>query len=149
MDSLERELKANSKGHHSPAIVPASLANRFGAFFIDKLILIVTTTILSMYFAPMKNGLEKYIVAASLVFLLQIYFYSKSQSIGKWILGMHVVDTITKKKLSFPKMLLRELIGKGIINKLCFGMGFVLIFFTDRNEAVWDKMCKSVVVDIY
>ena len=57
------------------------------------------------------------IIVLMLIFLgAELYFFSRSQTIGKAILGLRVVDARTGRPVGFAKMLLREIIvKKGIL----------------------------------
>lgn len=79
--------------------------------------------------------------------IVQIVFYSKSQSIGKAILGMRVVNAQNGNPVGIWWMLLRELIVKEA-SLVCFGLGFIWILIDKRNRAWHDKILDTYVVDV-
>lgn len=78
---------------------------------------------------------------------VQIYFYTKSQSIGKAILGLKVVSSIDGKPVGIWWMLLREF----IVKKACqpvFCLGYIWILIDDRNRGWHDKILDTYVIDV-
>ena len=79
--------------------------------------------------------------------VVQIVFYSKSQSIGKAILGMRVVNNQNGNPVGIWWMLLREIVVKEA-SLVCFGLGFIWVIIDKRNRAWHDKILDTYVVDI-
>lgn len=76
---------------------------------------------------------------------LPFYFFAKSTSLGKMILGMKVYST-TGGELGFFKMLVRETIGK-FISAVVLGLGYLWLLW-DRDNQTWhDKIIGSVVLE--
>jgi len=137
----------------------SSKGKRFLAYILDGITLgIISGVLMFALLIPMglasssKSGL----LAASSILLffvfnilvvgIQIYFWSKSTSIGKKMLRMTIVDKDTGKPIGLGKMLLREIIGKylsGLV--LCFG--YLLILFDSNNQGLHDKIVNSVVME--
>ncbi len=76
----------------------------------------------------------------------QLYFYTKSQSIGKAILGLRVVDANTGRPVGFAKMLLREIIVKKASGSI-FYLGYIWILFDKYNRSWHDKILDTYVID--
>ncbi len=109
------------------------------------------------YSGNMPNNMMNGFVFSKTIFLIfaysigmlviQIYFWSKSQSIGKAILGMKVVDTYSQEPLGLGKMVIRELIGKWI-SGLVMSLGYIWILIDKDHQGWHDKLISSYVVDI-
>lgn len=78
--------------------------------------------------------------------LFQLYFYSKSQSIGKAIIGLRVVDATTGQPIGFAKMLLREIIVKKASSSILY-LGHIWILFDKYNRSWHDKILETYVID--
>lgn len=78
---------------------------------------------------------------------VEIYFYSKSQSIGKAIVGLKVVSSVDGKPVTFGKMLLREFIIKGA-SEVMFFLGYIWILIDDKNRSWHDKILDTYVIDV-
>lgn len=86
-------------------------------------------------------------VLLDLAFIVaEIIFYSKSQSIGKAILGMQVVRNDNGKPLGFWWMLLREFIVKPACGSAYF-LGYIWILIDKKNRGWHDKILDTYVVD--
>ena len=70
--------------------------------------------------------------------------YKKEATWGKMALGLKVIS-FEKNKLSLGQVILRETIGK-IISGLIFGLGYIMAGFTERKEALHDKIAKTNVI---
>jgi len=80
------------------------------------------------------------------IFFVQVFFWSRGQSIGKAILGLRVVDNKRGEKLGFGSMLIRELFAKTGSN-LVFYLGNIWVLIDKQNRAWHDKIIDSYVVD--
>jgi len=81
----------------------------------------------------------------SILFLgIQIYFWTKGTTLGKWLLGMWVVYE-DGCPASFGTMLVRELIGK-LISDLAFGLGYLWILLDAQHQGWHDKLVRTYVV---
>jgi uncharacterized RDD family membrane protein YckC len=70
--------------------------------------------------------------------------YKKEATWGKMALGLRVVPS-EKEKLSLGQVVLRETIGK-IISAIILCIGFIMAGFTEKKEALHDKIAKTNVV---
>lgn len=83
-----------------------------------------------------------------LVYLaVQIYFYTKSKSIGKAIMGLQVVSSKNGEPVSVWWMLLREWVAKEVSGAIFF-IGYIWAFIDDKKRTWHDKICDTYVVDI-
>ncbi len=90
------------------------------------------------------GGIIFFLVIVYVIF--QLYFFSKSQSIGKAILGLRVVDANTGHPVGFAKMLLREIIVKKASGSI-FYLGYIWILFDKYNRSWHDKILDTYVID--
>lgn len=82
-----------------------------------------------------------------LVFLgAELYFFSRSQTIGKAILGLRVVDAKTGRPVGFAKMLLREIIVKKASSSVLW-LGYIWILIDKYNRGWHDKILDTYVID--
>ena len=82
-----------------------------------------------------------------LVFLgAELYFFSRSQTIGKAILGLRVVDARTGRPVGFAKMLLREIIVKKASSSVLW-LGYIWILIDKYNRGWHDKILDTYVID--
>lgn len=75
-------------------------------------------------------------------FVLMTYFLS--QTLGKMITGISVVDK-DKKKLTFPQVIYRELVGRFINNTLIY-IPYLMIIFTENRIGLHDFFADTYVV---
>ncbi len=153
----------------------SSRERRLGAALIDGVVPVVLFIILMLMMAGLVDSASRYgfddygygydygysysgiagfsigmliCTLLSLAYLVvQIVFYSKSQSIGKAILGMQVVSSKNGKPVGIWWMLLREFIVKKA-SCVCFMLGYIWILIDKRNRAWHDKILDTYVVDV-
>lgn len=77
---------------------------------------------------------------------VQIFFFTRSQTIGKAILGLRVVDNKTGKPIGFGKMLLREVIVKRASSSVIY-LGYIWILIDKYNRGWHDKILDTYVID--
>lgn len=83
-----------------------------------------------------------------LVYLaVQIYFYTKSKTIGKAIMGLQVVSSKNGEPVGVWWMLLREWIAKPVSSAIIY-IGYIWVFIDDKKRAWHDKICDTYVVEI-
>lgn len=96
-------------------------------------------------------GLIAALLIMSLVYLaylaVQIYFYTKSKSIGKAIMGLQVVSSKNGEPVSVWWMLLREWVVKDVSGAI-FYIGYIWAFIDDKKRTWHDKICDTYVVDV-
>lgn len=78
--------------------------------------------------------------------ILQLYYFTKSRTLGKRIWGLKVINKETQSEVGFFKMLLRETLGKWLSGMIA-GLGFLWILIDDDNQAWHDKLIDSQVVN--
>lgn len=79
-----------------------------------------------------------------LYFLVRLALYTRGTSIGKALLGMHVVKT-DGSTAGFWRMLFRESIGKWV-SGLLLSIGFFWILFDGDRQGWHDKLAGTYVV---
>lgn len=96
-------------------------------------------------------GIVAALLIMSLLYLVylavQIYFYTKSKTIGKAIMGLQVVSSKDGEPVSVWWMLLREWIAKDVSSAI-FYIGFIWAFIDDKKRTWHDKICDTYVVEI-
>lgn len=115
-------------GHASPAL--SSAGKRFGAYLLD-LVLVFATLFLGWL-------------------IWSLVIWSKGQSPAKAILGMRCISTETGRAATWGTMALRELVGKGLLGSVSFGVTTIVSAFLilgDSRQGIWDKIATTVVVD--
>lgn len=153
----------------------ASIGKRLGAYCIDRVIpfilLLITITIAAglipqqsmdpfgfsfgfgygfgMGVSPVASIFK--FVSVLLVFAaylaVQIIFYTRSQTIGKAILGLQVINSDDGNPACFWKMILREWFAKKASGAV-FMLGFIWILIDDKRRGWHDKMVDTYVIDI-
>ena len=78
---------------------------------------------------------------------IQIYFYTKSKTIGKAIIGLEVVSSKNGEPLGFGYMLLREWFAKKAVGSILW-LGYIWILIDDKNRGWHDKIMDTYVVDV-
>jgi uncharacterized RDD family membrane protein YckC len=114
---------------HAPV---SSAGKRFGAYLVDGLIASITIGI------------------GWLIWSIVLWSKGTGQSPGKKLMGMRVVSEETGQAASFGTMAKRELLVKGLLNSITFGIIFLLSvigILGKSRKGVWDKMAKTIVVD--
>jgi len=112
-----------------PPVQLASKGKRFGGLLLDGLLIVVTLVI-------------GYVIWSMVL-------WSKGQSPAKSILKMRVVSVDRYRPFGFGDMALRSLVGKLLLGMvpLYTLISAIFVLADDRNQALWDKIAKSVVVD--
>lgn len=114
------------------------------ANLIDSFVLVIAYLI-SFYLLNIQSNIMSIILVLSVELLIEFSFYKKGTTLGKESLGLKIIDSQTKKNLSFVKILIRENIGK-IISSVYF-LGYIFIFFSKNNQTLHDKLVNSLVVE--
>lgn len=93
-------------------------------------------------------GITIFLVIFIIVYtIVEIFFFSKGQSIGKAIFGLKVVASKNGKPLGIWWMLLREFIVKQASSEV-FCLGYIWILIDDKNRGWHDKILDTYVIDI-
>lgn len=149
----------------------AAREKRLGAFCIDKVVPFILLMSALTVFARLSNmgmmngfgfgmsfqfgGGALRMIAKTFFFILvgiaylgtQIYFYTKSMTIGKAILGMQVISSIDGQPIGVWKMILREWFAKKA-SGAAFLLGYVWVLIDDKNRSWHDKIMDTYVIDI-
>jgi len=129
----------------------ASFAKRLAACLIDVVILYTLTQIIlfvTFFFAP-PDILRQLILAVPWILLLQsLYFilfwaFANGATPGMMLLKIRIVQT-NGSKILFGQSVIRY-IGF-ILSTLPFFIGFIWIFFDEKNQGWHDKIAKTIVV---
>lgn len=99
----------------------------------------------SPYVRDSGLSVTPFLIMLILYWLLQLYFMAQSQSIGKAIFHMRVVDANTGRPIGFAKMLLREIIVKKA-SRILF-LGYIWILIDKYNRSWHDKILDTYVID--
>ncbi|MFN7991727.1 MAG: RDD family protein [Candidatus Micrarchaeia archaeon] len=87
------------------------------------------------------------LLALVAVFLYQPFFIAtRGATFGKQALGLIVVDEDSSYPIGWKKALLREIVGKIILNRLTIYIGYLLIVFDARKQGLHDKIAGTFVV---
>lgn len=142
----------------------ASAGKRFGAWVIDEVIFWVAIVVCALFMSipvgvigeSCSSGLfggilgftmvGLFMIAGLAYLIVQLYFYSKGQSIGKTIVGLRVVHKKDGTPLSFWWMLLRELVVKKA-SEVVFCLGYIWILIDDNRQGWHDKILDTYVID--
>jgi uncharacterized RDD family membrane protein YckC len=120
---------------------------RFVANFLDGIIIgflsLIPVLIFAFLGADILGRLLSYVISFGYFIILT---YQKEATWGKMALGLKVIPS-EKEKLSLGQVFLRETIGK-IVSGLILGIGYIMAGFTERKEALHDKIAKTNVVYI-
>lgn len=149
----------------------ASREKRLGAYCLDKIIpLILFFILLSIAFKLSNMGMMNgfgfgmrlqfgggalsifiksfFILLIGVAYLVvQIYFYTRSTTIGKSILGMQVISSIDGQPIGVWKMILREWFAKKA-SAAVFVLGYLWVLIDDKNRGWHDKIMDTYVIDI-
>lgn len=133
-----------------PEVVYAGFWVRFAALFIDSLITNIffgiVQFLVGLAFNFSSHG--KFIfslINIALYWVYVVYMLNKYQAtFGKMALGIKVVSE-DGGKLGIGKIILRETLGKAV-STLTLMVGYVMAGFTNKKQALHDKVAGSVVV---
>ena len=149
----------------------ASREKRLGAYCLDKIIPVILFMVLMSVIVKLSNigmmsgfdfgmGLQFsggtlnifiksfFILILGVAYLgVQIYFYTRSTTIGKAILGMQVISSIDGQPIGIWKMILREWFAKKA-SAAIFMLGYIWVLIDDKNRGWHDKIMDSYVIDI-
>jgi uncharacterized RDD family membrane protein YckC len=123
-------LQHNGGGWTCAGAPLSSAGRRLGAYLLDGLLLVVTLGI---------GWLIWSLVA-----------WSKGQTPAKQLMKMRCVKPDTGRVATWGSMALREIVGKGILGMITFGITTIVSWFTilgASRQGVWDKVAGTVVVD--
>ena len=120
----------------------AGFWKRFGASFIDGLILVVPYLVIAFAVHPIL-GYAVYLLAGIAYFT---YFEGgpKGQTLGKQALGIRVIDLATGGPIGFGRGFIRY-IGR-IVSAIVIYLGYLWMLWDPEKQTWHDKMAGCVVV---
>ncbi len=126
----------------------ASVFERAIAFLIDFMLWLFVSSFLYGLLDISFNSTNSYFIICIFVFVLYetVFTAGKFQTIGKFLLGIKVIDRRTKQNLNLWQSFLRAIGYLISILTLCLGFAFVL--FSKKRLALQDLIAKSEVVTI-
>lgn len=110
-------------------VVPAEPGARFWAAVLDGILFVVTLGIGWIIWS--------------------VFSWQKSQSPGKSLMGLTVVDARTGADASFGQMIIREVVGKIVLSSVTGGLTGLIgaaMVLTPRRQALWDLIGSTAVV---
>lgn len=129
----------------APTIKYAGFWIRFVANFLDGIIIgflsVIPVVIFVFLGAETVGRILSYIVGFGYFIILT---YTQEATWGKMAMGLKVIPSETEK-LTLGQVVLRETIGK-IISGLILGIGYIMAGFTERKQALHDKIASTYVV---
>jgi uncharacterized RDD family membrane protein YckC len=122
----------------------AGFWTRFGASFIDGLILVVPYLIIAFAINPIL-GYAVYLLAGIAYFT---YFEGgpTGQTFGKQALGIRVIDLATGGPIDYGRAFIRY-IGR-IVSAIVIYLGYLWMLWDPEKQTWHDKMAGSVVVPV-
>lgn len=143
--------KFNEKTIELPKFAYAGFFIRLVAYILDMLVVtssaaIINGLVFSNFLIELPFGLGVYkllrLVIMLAYFSLMTYYY-KGQTLGKMIVGIRVVS-LTDEKLNFSQILVREICGRYILDKI--KILYLLIAFTPNKQSMTDMLADTVVI---
>lgn len=134
----------------------ASLGLRIGAFLIDYILTMLILAIPLVIAVYLKRRLQAttaanvvvtigYLATAGALAFNLIYSCAKNgKSFGKTFIGLRVVR-LDGKPMDYQTALVRHLIGYPV-SLICFGLGFLWMFWDGKQQGWHDKLAKTIVV---
>lgn len=129
----------------------ATFWRRLGALFVDGVL--ITAIRLGLIFLPAvlsgadpeQAGTMTDLFSFPFVVLYFAFMESSKQqgTLGKKIFGLRVVD-LSGQRLSFWKAF-RRYFGR-VVSGIILGIGFLMIFFSERRQALHDRMAGTYVL---
>jgi len=114
---------------------------RFAAVLVDGLVLAIPSFIINITLGKLLGGIGGYI----LLWSYTIYMLNTKQAtLGKMAVGIKVTTTDGNKP-TLGKLALREIVGK-ILDLITIGIGYLMVVFTGKKQALHDKIADTVVV---
>jgi len=130
----EEEIKVVAIEETPVVIHRSSFKWRTVAYLLDILFVTVFAT---FAYAFIGNS------SAIIVFLMHLFFCSQSKTMGKWLIGLHVVEKKSGKPAPLPVMIIHEILKH---------LGMVVIFidvcwYYFNNDCLHNVICGTVTVD--
>lgn len=150
----------------------ASRGKRFGAYCIDSLVpfivsMVMTVMLIAMLayttdyynrynygygysYGPSRGQIAGFIILFMMLIgytVVQLFFFSKSMTIGKALLGMQVISAQDGKPIGFWKMLFREWFVKRASSSVFF-LGYIWIIIDHKSRGWHDLILETYVIDV-
>ena len=124
----------------------ASVFERAVAFIIDLMLWVIIST--SIYKLIGSNSTSTYAVISVILFIvyLTIGNTGKLQTVGKFLMGIKVINRKTKENISIISSLLRVL--GYFLSFATLGIGFVFVLFSKKRLALEDLIAGTEVVTV-
>lgn len=118
---------------------------RYAAVFIDGLILIIPNIIINVVFNALSVPIFGIISSYAVLWLYYILMTKKyGSTLGKKAVGIRVRSD-KSVELAWGQLILRETIGK-ILSTVILSIGYLMAGFTERKQALHDKIAGTVVI---
>lgn len=150
----------------------ASRGKRFGAYCIDSIVPFIVSMIIMVMligmlayisdyynrysygygysYGPMGGQIAVFVVLFLMLIgytIVQLFFFSKSMTIGKALLGMQVISAQDGKPIGFWKMLFREWFVKRASSHVFF-LGYIWIIIDHKSRGWHDLILETYVIDV-
>lgn len=128
---------------------------RLAALLIDSVIMILMLVALFSVvglFAQVFGNTTLSIIFLAFISLFIAFGYmpyflaTKGATPGKDIMGLVVVDSGNRYPIPWSRALLREIVGRQIVNSFTLDLGNLLIIFDSKKQALHDKIGGTYVV---
>lgn len=140
-----------------PNFGPGGLVTRFVASALDAMFclsLLVTfqLPLLLFGFEMPRNWQIIAVVLGTATALISIYFYHvwsywyRGATIGKYVMGLRVIDATTGLNLSTGQVILREFFGKGLLGIVSLPLSLFPVVFGRERKAIHDMIAHTIVI---
>jgi uncharacterized RDD family membrane protein YckC len=158
-ESTAARSKAQSSRGQKPNysyVTLASLGLRIGAFLIDyilTMLILAIPLVIAVYLkrrmlavtsANVVVTIGYLTTAAAIVFNLVYSCARNGKSFGKTFIGLRVVR-LDGKPMDYKTALTRHLIGYPV-SLICFGLGFLWMFWDGKQQGWHDKLAQTIVI---
>jgi len=101
----------------------------------------------SRFLCALLEGVLAIVTLGIGYFIWSFFTYRHGQTPGKKLMGIRVISLETGKALPFWMTLLREWIVKSFLGSITLGIAYAWVLFDDKNQALYDKVMTTVVVN--
>lgn len=156
MFGLKKSRDAAAAPEQTQVLSTMPRGTQYGGFWIRSLALAVDSTILflasaviAIAFSMLDAGLA--MIGGIVCVLLQLLYWplmhasARQATVGKQMLGLKVMHAGTGERISIPRALARDVVGK-IISSLVLGLGYLIAAFTARKQGLHDYVAATVVL---
>ncbi len=126
----------------------SSPLRRLGAFLMEGLFNIIMLVVLPLSlvdYIPV-NGFFVFLGIWLCFMTVKMFFWTRSTTLGKFLLRMKILDQDTYEPVSFWRMVLRQTLGK-MLSGAAMNLGFIWILIDDKSQGWHDKVFGTIVVD--